>query len=129
MGYKSMVSVLTAQNATETTKTLVDTLTVPQGVKKLVGVASQVSSAGTTTLEDLTHIIELESDDMSPWGGTQQFLGFAVATGNGAGWTNQLPYMHPTDIPVTAGAHIKCSATYNKVLTINPSTRVQLVFE
>ena len=127
--YKSMVSVLTAQNATESQKTLIDTLTVPQGVKALIGVGTQVSSAGTTTLEDLTHIVELESDDMSPWGGTQQFLGFACATGNGAGWSNQLPYIHPVNIPVTPGAHIKVSTTFNRALTINPSMRAQLVFE
>lgn len=127
--YKSMVSVLTAQNATETTKTLVDTITVPQGVKALVGVGSQVSAAGLTTLEDISHIIELESDDMSPWGGTQQFLGLGVATVVTSGVAAAQPYIHPTNIPVTAGSHIKVSATYNKAQTINPSTRVQLVFE
>lgn len=127
--YKSMVSVLTAQNATETTKTLVDTLTVPQGVKSLVGVGSQVSSAGTTTLEDQTHIIELESDDMSPWGGTQAFLGMAIGTCVTAANAYLQPYLHPTSIPVTAGSHIKVSVTFNKAQTVNPSTRVQLVFE
>lgn len=127
--YKSMVSALTAQNATETTKTLVDTLTVPQGVKSLVGVGCQISAAGTTTLEDVTHIIELESDDMSPWGGTQQFLGLGMGTGNGANGGYPNPYLHPTNIPVTAGSHIKCSVTFNKAQTVNPSTRIQLVFE
>lgn len=128
--YKSMVTTLTAQNATETTKTLIDTITVPQGVKNLVGIASQVSSAGTTDKEDLTHIIELESDDMAPWGGTQQFLGIGAATGLAAASNLFLnPYMHPTQIPVTAGSHIKVSSTFNKALTINPSVRCQLVFE
>lgn len=127
--YKSMVSTLTAQNATETTKTLVDTLTVPQGVKALVGVGAQVSTAGMTTLEDVTAILELESDDMAPWGGTQQFLvnGMQTATTSGAVGLN--PYIHPTNIPVTPGAHIKCSMTYNKAQTVNPSSRVQLIFE
>jgi len=129
MGYKSMVTALTAMGSTETVKTLIDTVTVPQGVKALVGVASQISSAGTTTLEDLSHIIELESDDMSPWPGTQQFLGLCLATGNGAGWSNQQPYVHPTNIPVTAGSHIKFSCTFNRALTINPSIRGQLIFE
>ena len=129
MAYKSMVSILTAQNATETTKTLVDTLTVPQGVSRLVGVAGQVSTAGLTTLEDVTAILELESDDMSPWGGTQQFLlnGIVTATTSGAVALN--PYVHPTDIKVTGGAHIKVSATFNKAVTINPSVRAQLIFE
>ena len=127
--YKSMVSALTAQNATETTKTLIDTLTVPQGVKSLIGVGAQVNGAGTTTLEGLGYIIELESDDMSPWGGTQQFLGVGMANGNGAGWNALNPYLHPTNIPVTPGAHIKCSVTFDLAQTINPSSRIQLVFE
>jgi len=129
MGYKSMVSSLTAQNATETTKTLVDTLTVPQGVKNLVGVGAQVNSAGTTTLEGCAYIIELESDDMNPWSGTQQFLGVGFANGNGAGWVGLNPYLHPCNIPVTGGSHIKCSVTFDLAQTINPSSRIQLVFE
>lgn len=127
--YKSMVSTLTAQNATETTKTLVDTLTVPQGVKALIGVGSQINAAGTTTLEGVAYIVELESDDMSPWGGTQQFIGVSMANGNGAGWVGLNPYIHPTNIPVTPGAHIKCSVTFDLAQTVNPSSRVQLVFE
>lgn len=129
MSYKSIVSALTAQNATETTKTLVDTITVPQGVKALVGVGAQVNSAGSTTLEGMASILELESDDMSPWSGTQQFLVNGMVNGNGAGWVGLNPYIHPTNIPVTAGAHIKCSMTFDLALTINPSSRVQLVFE
>lgn len=129
MGYKSMVSALTAQAATETTKTLVDTLTVPQGVNKLIGVGAQVNGAGTTTLEGIAAILELESDDMSPWGGTQQFLIFGCANGNGAGWVALNPYIHPTNIAVTPGSHIKCSMTFDLAQTINPSSRIQLVFE
>jgi hypothetical protein len=124
-----MVSVLTAQNATETTKTLIDTITVPQGVRALVGVGAQVSAAGTTTLEDQTGIIELESDDMAPWGGTQQFLLMAIGLCITAANAYLQPYIHPTNIPVTAGAHIKCSTTFNKAQTVNPSVRLQLIFE
>ena len=129
MGFKSMVSTLTAQNATETTKTLIDTLTVPQGVSRLVAVGTQISSAGITTLEDLTHIGELESDDMSPWGGTQQFCFGGVNTGVTSGVAALPMQLQPTNIPVTPGSHIKCSTTFNKALTINPSMRFQLVFE
>lgn len=129
MSYKSIVSALTQQNATETTKTLIDTITVPQGVKALVGVGAQINGAGTTTLEGLGAILELESDDMSPWSGTQQFLINGMVNGNGAGWAALNPYIHPTNIPVTAGAHIKCSTTFDLAQTINPACRVQLVFE
>lgn len=129
MAYKSAVGDLTAQNATETVKTLSMTFTVPQNVKRLIGVGSQVSSAGTTTLEDMTHIIELESDDMSPWGGTQQFLGLGICTCVTAASPALNPYLHPCDIPVTGGAHVKASVTFNKAQTVNPSTRIQLVYE
>lgn len=127
--YKSMISSLTAAEATETTKKLVDTLTVPQGVRSLVGVGAQVSTAGLTTLEDVTGIIELESDDMSPWGGTQQFLLNGMQTVVTSGAVALAPYIHPTNIPVTAGSHIKISVTFNKAQTVNPSVRAQLVFE
>src|SRR4030042_2199496 len=127
--FKSIVSELTAQNATETTKTLVSTITCPQGVKNLVGVGYQISAAGLTTLEDVTGIIELESDDMAPWGGTQAFLMGGVLTGVTSGVAALPPYIHPCMIPVTPGSHIKVSATFNKAQTVNPSTRAQLVFE
>ena len=128
--FKSMCSVLTAQNATETTKTLIDTLTVPQGVKNIVALAGQLSLAGFTTLEDYTFLLELESDDMSPWGGTQQFLmGGAIATGLTSGTIAQPIQRIPVEIPVTPGSHIKVSTTFNKALTINPSVRVELQFE
>jgi hypothetical protein len=129
MAYKSAVGDLTSQNATETVKTLSMTFTVPQNVKRLIGVGSQVSSAGTTTLEDQTYIIELESDDMSPWGGTQQFLGLGIGTCITAANAYLNPYLHPVDIPVTGGAHIKASVTFNSAQTVNPKTRIQLVYE
>lgn len=127
--YKSMVSTLTAAEATETTKKLVDSLRVPQGVKALVGVGGQVSTAGLTTLEDVTGILELESDDMAPWGGTQQFLLNGMLTAVTSGAVALSPYIHPTNIPVTPGSTIKVSVTFNKAQTVNPSVRAQLVFE
>lgn len=128
MPYKSVCTVLTAQNATETTRSLVDTVNVPGGCKKLVGVGSQVSVAGLTTLEDFSHMIELECQD-TPWNGTQQFLGMGVATALTSGTAVANPYLHPCDIPVPVNGRIQVYATYNKAQTINPSTRVQLVFE
>lgn len=128
--YKSICTASTAMNSTETTKTLIDTITVPQGVKNLIGVGANIWSgtAGSTTLEAIGGLLELESDDMSPWGGTQQFL-TAAANGNGAGWAALNPLIHPTMIPVTPGAHIKVSCTMDLALTINNKIRAQLVFE
>lgn len=128
--FKSICTASTSMNSTETTKTLIDTITVPQGVKALIGVGCNIwaGTAGTTTLEALGGLLELESDDMSPWGGTQQFL-TGAANGNGAGWAALNPLIHPCNIPVTAGAHIKVSATMDLALTINNKIRAQLVFE
>lgn len=128
--YKSICTLSTSMNATETTKTLIDTITVPQGVKALIGIGANIwgGTSGTTTLESISGIIELESDDMAPWGGTQQFL-TGAANGNGAGWVVANPLIHPTNIPVTPGAHIKVSATMDLALTFNNKVRAQLVFE
>jgi hypothetical protein len=127
--FKSICTILTNQNATETTKTLVDTITVPQGVRNLVGLGYQIDCAGLTTLESVTGILELESDDMSPWGGTQAFLMNGMQTALTSGAVVVAPYVHPCMIPVTPGAKIKVSATYNRAQTLNPATRAQLVFE
>ena len=127
--FKSMVTSLVAAEATETTKKLIESVTIPQGVKHLVGVGAQISTAGMTTLEDVTGILELESDDMAPWGGTQAFLVNGMQTATTSGAVALPPYIHPTMIPVTAGAHNKVSVTFNKAQTVNPSVRAQLVFE
>lgn len=127
MAEKNMVSILTAQNATETTKTLIDTVTVPQGVSKLVEVGTQIKTAGLTTLEDLSHILELESDDMSPWGGTQQFVSDSIGVVT-SGACIIPSKIHDCNIPVVPGSHIKCSTTFNMALTVNPSVRVFFKF-
>lgn len=119
---KNFVTSLTAQNATETTKTLIDTYTVPQGVTKLVEVGTQIKSAGTTTLEDLSHILELECDDSSSWGGTQQFASDSMQTLT-SGQAIMPARVHYCNIPVQPGSHIKFSTTFNMALTINPSVR------
>lgn len=127
MPEKWITTACTAQNATETTKTLVDTITVPQGVTKLVAVMTQITAKGFTTLETVGGIVELESDDMSPWGGTQQFVTdtYEALT---SGAASIKPTIHDCNIPVTPSSHIKVSMTYNMALTITPSTRVGLKF-
>lgn len=119
---KNFVTTLTAQNATETTKTLIDTYTVPQGVTKLVEVGAAIAMAGMTTLESVGAILELECDDSSNWGGTQQFVTDTVIPLTSGAVT--LPAkIHDCNIPVQPGSHIKFSTTFNVALTINPSVR------
>lgn len=119
---KNFVTALTAQNATETTKTLIDTYTVPQGVTKLVEVGAAITMAGLTTLEAVGFILELECDDSTNWGGTQQFVSDTVLPlTSGAA---MLPAkIHDCNITVQPGSHIKFSTTFNAALTINPSVR------
>ena len=119
---KNWVSVLTVQAAA--TKTLIDTITVPQGVTRLVEVGTILSSLGVTTLFSYDHILELECDDGSKWGGTQQFAmkGAAILG------TDVSPIMggevHDCDIPVESSSHIKLSTTFGNSATIKPSVRV-----
>jgi hypothetical protein len=120
---KNFVTLLTAQNATETVKTLIDTYTVPQGVTKLVEIGMMISSLGFTTQECIGAILELECDDSSTWGGTQQFVSDSVPALVPVNAAVIPSKIHDCDIPVQAGSHIKFSATFNTALTINPSVR------
>lgn len=119
---KNFVTALTAQNATETTKTLIDTYTVPQGVTRLVEVGMQIAMAGVTTLESVSAILELECDDGSKWGGTQQFVTDTVIPLT-SGTPVLVAKVHDCNIGVEPGSHIKFSTTFNVALTINPSVR------
>lgn len=119
---KNFVTAQTAQNATETVKTLIDTITVPQGVSRLVEVGMQINIPGCTTLEAVAAILELESDDSSKWGGTQQFVSDTLVP-----LTGGVPVfpakIHDCDIPVEPSSHIKFSTTFAQALTINPLVR------
>ena len=119
---KNFVTVLTAQNATETNKTLIDTYVVPQGVSKLIEVGMQIVAAGLTTLESVSAILEIESDDSSAWGGTQQFVSDVVLPLTG-GVLNLPAKIHDCVIPVQPGSHLKFSTTFNVATTITPSVR------
>ena len=119
---KNFVTANTAQNATETTKTLIDTYTVPQGVTRLVEVGMQINIPGCTTLVCVGAILELECDDSSNWGGTQQFVSDVIVPLTGG--VPILPSkIHDCIIPVQPGSHIKFSTTFNLALTITPVVR------
>lgn len=127
MAERNVVTSLTAQNATETTKTLVGNVTVPQGVTKLKQVMIQIVAKGFTTLESVATLIEIESDDAAPWNGTQSFLS-DVYEALTSGAASLKPTIHDCDIAVSPGSTLKVSSTYVMALTINPSTRVGLKF-
>jgi hypothetical protein len=118
---KNFISVLTAQNATETVKSLIDTILVPLGASKLVEVGALIQMAGLTTLEGVGGILELESDDAQGWT-TQQFALDEIIPLT-SGTVIIKPTVHDCNIPVQPGMHIKFSTTFNLALTINPSVR------
>lgn len=125
MGFKQQVTDLTALGAA-TVKTLIDTLTVPQGVTKLVAVSSSVIGADTvTSTEAISGIVELESDDipMVP----AQFLTdqITILTSGAVAFS---PKQWPCDIPVTPGSRIRCYITNDDTSTGTIKGRVQLTY-
>ena len=124
MAEKNFVSVLTAQNATETVKTLIDTIDVPQGVSKLVEIGAQLNMAGYTTIEGIGFILEIECDNAAQWGGTQQFASDTIIPLVPVNAVVVPSRIHDCDIAVVAGMKLKMSTTFNAALTINPTIRV-----
>lgn len=122
--FKQMVTAKTASG--DTTKTLIDTVTVPDGVTELVGLASVVAGGpGATTLENVSGYIELESDDVSIV--PAQFLTDVVVclTSGTAGWS---PKQWPCSIKVKPSNRIKVYVTMDMALTVAYTCRVQLTF-
>jgi len=119
---KNFCTAQTAQNATETVKTQIDSFMVPMGVTKLVEVGMQLNIPGCTTLEAIGAMLELECDDSSQWGGTQQFVSDTIVP-----LTGGVPVMpakvHDCNIPVQPGSHIRFSTTFAQALTITPLVR------
>jgi hypothetical protein len=121
--FKQVCTAATASG--DTTKTLVDTITVPQGVTKLVGIATQMGGAGITTLEGVSGKIELESDDMNIV--PANFLtGVIQVVTSGAVYAP--PVILPCDYDVIAGGKIKVYITMDMALTVNNTIRCQLTF-
>lgn len=124
MPFKQVVSAKTAHG--DTTKTLIDTITVPQGVSRLIGFAGHaVGGAGVTTVENVTGYFELESDDfqITP----AQFLMdcITVLTSGSAPFK---PTQWPCDIPVVPGGKIKIYATMDLAQTVANTCRAMLTF-
>jgi hypothetical protein len=124
MGWKQSVSALTTTN--DTTKTLIDTFTVPAGCSKIIGVASIVSAGATLTIaEAVSGIVELESDDtgITP----AQFLTDVVnILTSGAVAYN--PTQWPAAIPVKGGDRVRAYVTMDMAQTSAFKARIQLTY-
>jgi hypothetical protein len=122
--FKQSVSALTASG--DTTKTLIDTMIVPAGVTRIVGLASIVLAGSTLTIaEAVTGIIELESDD-SPIIPCQFLTDVINILTSGAVALN--PKQWPCDVPVTPGHRIKVYVTMDMAQTSVFKARVQLTY-
>jgi hypothetical protein len=92
-------------------------------VTKLIEVGTMLDALGVTTLFSYSHILEVECDDASNWGGNQQFcLGGPAILG-----TDVSPELKANvkdcNIPVQPGMHLTMSVTPSSIPTINPSCR------
>jgi hypothetical protein len=123
MAEKNFVSDLTVQNATETVKTTATAYEAPLGCKALREVGVQIVPNGAVTDdEDYSGILEIEADNASSWGGTQQFAtGTLVKKTSGAVFIPAT--VHDCDIAIQPGTKLKFSMTFNKALTTTPSWR------
>jgi hypothetical protein len=123
--FKSQVSTATATG--DTSKTLIDTITVPDGVSRIVGVCAQaVAGASVTIAEPITGILELESDD-APVTPAQFILDCVVLLTSGMAAFN--PRVWAVSIPVKAGNRIKGSITMDMAMTGALKGRFMLIYD
>jgi len=123
--WKQQISAKTATG--DTTKTLIDTFTVPDGVTAIVGVASVVvGSATLTSGEAITGILELESDDAPV---TPAAFLLDVMHALTSGTASLKPTQWPTSIKVKPGNRIKALVTMDMAQTGAFTARVQLTYE
>jgi hypothetical protein len=104
-------------------KTLIGSVTVPLGVSKLVEVGTLLDALGVTTLFSYSHILEVECDNASAWGGNQQF----AISGPAILGTDVSPEFKANtkdcNIPVQPNSVLMFSVTPSSIPTINPSCR------
>ena len=123
--FKQIVTAFTA--VADTTETLIDTVTVPDGVSKLVGVATiPCASATLTSGECCVGKVSLKSDDrgIEPC----QFLTDCVDILT-SGCAALKPTQWPCLVPVSPGNRIKVYGAYASAQTGAVAMGVQLTFE
>jgi LSD1 subclass zinc finger protein len=122
---KCQVSALTATG--DTTKTIIDTLQVPQGAKRIKGIVCQAVAAATlTTGEAVTGILELESPDIN-LNPSQWILDCVTILTSGAVAFN--PRIYPVDIPVKGGERISGYVTMDMAQTGGLKARFGLIYD
>lgn len=122
---KAQASAATATG--DTTKTLIDTITLAATARRIVGVwCYAVAAAAMTTAETLCGIFELESSDVNIV--PMQFpLALVSALTSGVAALN--PQIIPVDIPVKGQEKISCYVTKDMAETGAVKARFGLIYE
>lgn len=122
--FRSMVSSSTALS--DTTEKLIDTITVPSNVSRIIGVSGHaMGGAGITTLENVTGKLRIRNKSK---GEENEFLLDVVGVLT-SGCPAYSPKVHPCDMPVTAGEQIEGYMTMDLAQTVGNTGRFCLVFE
>jgi len=125
MATKAQMSALTATG--DTVKTLIDTITMIQSAKRIIGIwCYAVAAAGLTIAESVTGVVEFESDD-SPIAPLQLPLDIVNMLTSGAVAFN--PRIFPVDIPINGQAKIKGSVTMDMTQTSAFKARFGFIIE
>lgn len=110
----------------DTTKTLIDTITVPQTVKAIIGFwAYAMGGAGMTTLENVSGIVELESDDL-PLTPMQFPLDIVCVLTSGS--VAFQPRVWGVNIPVNGGEKIRGYMTMDMAITVANTGRFGFIY-
>jgi hypothetical protein len=111
----------------DTTKTMIDTITLPQGTKSILGVFGYACGGpGLTTLENVTGIIELESTDLNLQPMQIPLDPVMCLTG---GTPSQQIHTWPLNVAGGSGAKINAYITMDMAQTVANTGRVGLVID
>jgi hypothetical protein len=124
-----MIKYLTSKStaAGDTVKTLVDTLVLPANTKAIVGAwVYAVGGPGLTTLENVTGILTLESEDVNLGPMDIPLEPAGMLTGGGVSLANKV---WPLNVPVSGPYRIKGSITMDMAQTVANTCRFGLVID
>lgn len=123
----TMIQTSDATASGDTTKTLVDTLTVPKRANRIVGISAYCAGGGAiTTAEPITGVLELESDDIDL---KPMKLPLDVQNALTSGAYAYNPRVWPVNIPVGGYEKISGYVTMDMALTVNSKARFTLIYE
>jgi hypothetical protein len=123
-GMRAQASVATATG--DTVKTIIDTITIPQSMKSIIGAwCYAVAGAGLTTLENMTGIFELESDDIAL---VPLQLPLDCVTIVTSGSVAFQPRIFPLNIPINGAEKIRGYVTMDMAITIASKARFGLIY-